>query len=372
MQTRFHHLLSPSIGTQRTLKSLHFGEAGRGEKVYLQASLHADELPGMLVLHHLRPMLEAAEAAGRLRGEIVMVPVANPIGLAQTMMGDHMGRFEFASGENFNRNYPDLAPLIERQIAGKLGQDAKANTAVVRSAIREQLAALSARTELESLRLTLMSLAADADVVLDLHCDLEAVLHLYTGTPLWAQCEPLACYMGAHATLLATESGGHPFDEACGQTWWKLADVFKSRFPIEPACLAVTIELRSENEVTHEQARADAARLYAFLTHRGVIADEVPALPALLQPATPLAGSESIVAPFPGVVSFHKRPGDWVEQGDAVFDVIDPLGDRCETVRSQIAGVLYARESRRYATAGQWMAKVAGRVAFKTGNLLSA
>ena len=64
------------------------------------------------------------------------------------------------------------------------------------------------------MRRALMRLACDADVVLDLHCDSDAVLHLYTGTPLWPQCEPLARYMGAYATLLATESGDNPFDEA--------------------------------------------------------------------------------------------------------------------------------------------------------------
>ena len=88
MQVREHRLVSPAPGTQRFLKSHHFGTPGEGEKIYLQASLHADELPGMLVLHHLQPLLAAAEAEGRIHGEIVLVPVANPIGLAQTLLHD--------------------------------------------------------------------------------------------------------------------------------------------------------------------------------------------------------------------------------------------------------------------------------------------
>ena len=39
-------------------------------------------------------------------------------------------------------------------------------------------------TETEALKRLLQSLALDADVVLDLHCDNQAVLHVYTGTPL--------------------------------------------------------------------------------------------------------------------------------------------------------------------------------------------
>jgi hypothetical protein len=41
-------------------------------------------------------------------------------------------------------------------------------------------------------------------------------------------------------------------------------------------------------------------------------------------------------------------------------------------VLSRVSGVLYARENRRFATAGQWITKVAGSKAFKTGNLLGA
>lgn len=36
-------------------------------QVYIQASLHADELPGMLVAWHLKQRLAELEAAGRLR-----------------------------------------------------------------------------------------------------------------------------------------------------------------------------------------------------------------------------------------------------------------------------------------------------------------
>ncbi|MBB5016998.1 hypothetical protein HNQ59_000260 [Chitinivorax tropicus] len=372
MNIQQHPLLSPSIGTQRQLISLHYGQPGRGEKVYLQASLHADELPGMLVLHHLRPLLAQAEAAGRIQGEIVVVPYANPIGLSQSLLHDQMGRFEFNTGENFNRYYTDFAPAIQAGLAGKLTQDAKHNTHLIREAMQQLLQTRQPTTELESLRHVLMSLAFDADVVLDLHCDCEAVLHLYTGTPLWPQCEPLARYLGAHATLLATESGGQPFDEACGQTWWKLAKAFAGQFPIEMACLSVTIELRGERDVNHTLAQQDAAALYAFLCHRGVIDEPVPVLPPLLHPATPLAGSDSLIAPCAGAVVFHRDVGDIIAAGDAIFDVVNPLQGEVVTVTSQTAGVLYARENRRYATAGMSFAKVAGQVPFKTGNLLSA
>ena len=84
--------------------------------------------------------------------------------------------------------------------------------------------------------------------MLDLHADNEAVVHLYTGTPLWPDAADIAAETGARAVLLAEISGGNPFDEACSGPWWALA----RRFPdaaIPPACLAATVELRSNNDV---------------------------------------------------------------------------------------------------------------------------
>ena len=372
MQIQKHPLTSTYVGTHREIVSFHYGETGSGQKIYLQSSLHADEMPGMLVAHHLRTRLAELESTGKINGEIVVVPVANPGGLSQSLLHSPLGRFEMATGENFNRHYPSLYPGIVNRIDAKLTADAITNTRVVRAAMRDELDQHDVKTELHSMRRTLLRLACDADVVLDLHCDSDAVLHLYTGTPLWPQCEPLARYLGAYATLLATESGDHPFDEACSQTWWQLEAHFKDRFPIPMACLSVTVELRGQGDMNHADARQDAENIIAFLMHRGVINGTPPPLPPLRFPATPLAGSEPIDSPVSGVVVFLKRPGEWVKPGDAIVDVTDPLTSRVVTLSCETEGVLYAIENRYFASAGMRLAKVAGAKAFRTGNLLSA
>ena len=374
MIKKTHPLQSSYVGTQREIVSFHYGQAAAGEKVYIQASLHADELPGMMVAHHLRQHLAKFEANNQLRGEVVVVPVANPIGLAQTVSRSQLGRFDVATGENFNRHYPALFLAIKDKVASQLTSDEVENTRIIRAAMRAHLAATAPTGELASMRHALMSLACDADVVLDLHCDADAVLHLYTGTPMWPQCEPLARAMGAHATLLATESGDNPFDEACSQTWWQLAAAFASA-PIAMACLSVTIELRGQTDVSHNQAAIDAQSIVDFLMHRGVITVEpnaLPILPALLHPATPLAGSEALEADVSGVVAFLRKPGDVVQAGDVIAEVIDPLSGVVKQFRCKTSGVLYARENRYFATVGMRLAKVASATAFRTGNLLSA
>ncbi|MNO06149.1 hypothetical protein D3C81_2278050 [compost metagenome] len=60
-----------------------------------------------------------------------------------------------------------------------------------------------------------------------------------------------------------------------------------------------------------------------------------------------------------------------MEKGDALFEVVDPLNDRVSVVRAGTSGVLFAIERARYAHPGGWMAKVAGREAFRTGKLIN-
>lgn len=378
---RVDHPLEPSSpGTRRVVTSLHYGErADRSEKVYLQASLHADEVPGMLVLHHLVPRLADAEARGILRGEVVVVPVANPIGLAQRWFHGPIGRFETATGENFNRGYPDFLAALVPQIRDRLGDDPLSNRDVVRDALRAHVASLAPATELEALRKALSALACDADVVLDLHCDHEAVLHLYCEEPNWPQCVPLAQALGAGTVLLAKDSGGASFDEAIGGVWWKLdewlaretGDAAGARPSIPMACLGVTIELRGQVDVDHATAARDADALFDYLVVRGLIDAPMPALPALRCEPTPLAGAEELAAPHAGVIAFARDVGDDIASGDLVAEIVDPLERRTTEVRARRAGRLYTRSHRRYAVPGMVVARIAGAVAFRTGKLLS-
>ena len=85
----------------------------------------------------------------------------------------------------------------------------------------------------------------------------------------------------------------------------------------------------------------------------------------------PFEGTELLFAPHPGVVSFLRPAGAWVEVGEPLFEVIDPLSDRVSTVCAGTAGVLFAVERLRYAQPGLWLAKVAGREPLRHGRLLN-
>ena len=62
-------LTGASAGTRRELTQYRFGASGAQPKVYLQAGLHADEVPGVLVLQHLMDLLDQASGRGEIRGD---------------------------------------------------------------------------------------------------------------------------------------------------------------------------------------------------------------------------------------------------------------------------------------------------------------
>ncbi|AKU23853.1 M14 family metallopeptidase [Massilia sp. MB5] len=375
MQAHTHPISAPHSSASYALHSFHFGTPGQGKKVYIQASLHADEVPAMLVAQFLRRRLIALEAEGKVRGEIILVPAANPIGLAQAVHGAPFGRFELASGINFNRGFKHVADELKQSLAGLLGGDAQENIGLVRAHARQSIARWQPASDAEALKKHLLGMAIDADFVFDLHCDNEATLHVYAGTPLAPAVEPLARLMGAQAVLLSLAAGGEPFDEACSRLWWDLQSHFGPATPIPPSCMAVTVELRGEMDVHYELAERDAEALLCYLTLNGVIdgdaAGVAAALPAPLCAMTPLEGSEPIIVPHAGVLVYHRQLGERLKAGEVVADVIDPVSGHTTPLRCTVDGIFYARTAHRHVLRGWNVGKVAGAQAYRAGDLLS-
>lgn len=369
---RVRHVLGEATsGTSHHVVSEHFGRGSGGKKVYVQAALHADEIPPMLVAAKLRSLLFALERVGDLRSEIVLVALANPLGLSQRVLGAPLGRFDLATGNNFNRNFPSCLESVTAAVEGKLGSDPVVNMGIIRSTWGRVLRSMSPQTEFDELQRLLMVLSHDADVTLDLHCSTEAAMHIYTGETIWTESEPLARYLGACASLLAIDAGGQSFDEAHSHMWWLLQKHFGSCYPVPSGNIAVTVEHRGRQDVEDELASRDASAIIHYLQYLGMIAGDAPPLPPLVHPATPLAGSEQFVAEQSGVLIFHANLGEKVEIGEQIFDLLDPLTGSRTTCHSHTAGRLYMRTSNRFVRRGDWIARVSGSEPQRTGKLLS-
>jgi hypothetical protein len=354
-------------GTGRSIAVHRFGAAGARPKVYMQAAIHANELPGAMALHHLMPMLVAADRAGRIRGEIVVVPTVNPIGLSQLIGNNHLGRYDFLGRENFNRNWLDLSGAVAERAGDLLGPDSRANVTAIRKAAIAALTAMRPATELQALRVEIMKLSADADVVLDLHCDMHAVLHLFISRRDWpGPARELAADLGAEATMY-----NEPFPEALtfsgvhSALWARLAAMFPGA-NIPQATLSATVEYRGQHNVTHALGEADALNLYRFLVRRGAIAGRAGDLPRLKVEATPIAGMDVGYAPKTGFLVFHARKGQRVRKGEPVCEVIDPSDSRGPKARTQVLsrtdGIVFSRRpDGRLAWPGMVLFRTAGK-----------
>ena len=358
-----HTLPSATPGTQRILKAHHFGEAGARPKIYFQAGLHADEWPGFLVLNTLIKKLIKADEEGLIKGEIIIVPVCNPIGLGQNFHGYIPGRFAFSDGGgNFNRNWPQLGAKVERIVKDKITGDVEENVQLVREAIREELIALPELTELQGMRKTLLALSMDADEVIDLHCSGEACMHAYVAQEFEEYFTPLLSLMKSKVALSELDTGALSFDETNVSVWRHLKAHYAHLMPW--GCRSLTLELRGENDITHELAEQDASALMKYLTYRKVIKGKAPKIDPSEVAFFPLDAMDLVKAPVAGIACFHKELGESVEAGEVIGEVVDVMADdvmqSAYPLIARANGVFFARFQRRLVACGENIAKIAG------------
>jgi predicted deacylase len=336
MKTEKITLAGDVPGNSIELRVLRF-EGGNNEAVsaYLQSSLHGSELPGQAALHFLIPMLERAESEGRVAGNITVVPQANPIGSAQWQAHQHLGRFDYFSGVNFNRSFPLLESF---DTTGLPAIDAPKSLA-------------------ERLKAQLLRLALPHEIVLDLHCDDESENYLYIHQAFLPEMYDLASALGSTAILSWDSTADAAFEEACAHPALHLSEQERK------ARAVTTVEFRGLNDVDIETGKHDADGLYRFLVHRGVIIDDSVKLNVDFNgPVTPLENVEMIRAPQGGMILFHVDIGTEVEAGAKLVTVVtipgDPQGDIMLTAPQ--AGRILTRRSHRYTRRGDDLLKLLG------------
>lgn len=365
-------LLSPAPGTARHIALHRFGEDGARPLVLVQAGLHGDETAAPLVAHHLARLLAAADARGRIAGEILVVPMANPLAADQQLLGRTIGRHAFENGENFNRRFPDLSARAADLVRDLLGADPAENATEFRTALMRALAETRATDEVANLRLTLLQLAIPADLVLDLHAGGEEAPHLAIDGRAWPALQDLAAEIAAVAVLVSDESGAMSFADAVSRPWRQSADAAgpQGLLPAD-ACLAATVNLGCIDPPDDMEAARTAQALYRFLARRGSIRDEVGAAPPLACRPTPLEGVDMVRATAAGIAVFNVQVGDMVQTGDLLAELVDPMstapGGGRVRVYSLADGCFFSRRADGLVRPGQVLARIAGDVAMPHG-----
>ncbi len=365
MEKITHKIYGDSPGKTTELVCFKLGSEQGQRKVYLQAALHADEQPGILILHHLLRLLKQAEEQGLLKAQFVVFPMVNPLGMGDIGFRQHQGRYDRASGVNFNRNWPDLYKAVEAQVAEQLTDDAQQNIQRVRSALKAWIAQQQPVTALQQQRHIVLQSAFDADYVLDLHCDNEALPHIFTVPQSATVMQDLSDWMGAAASLLAENSGGYSFDEVWSKLWIELAKAHPDK-PLPLACHSATLEYRGQFDTFDELNQEDAERLYGFLQSQGLIGGElIRSRPTATPAATDLAATEMTRVQQAGLLAYRVKLGDLVKQGDVLADLIALDGEGAFVKRIPVLagtdGVIISRNINKYVWPGCSVAKIVGK-----------
>jgi hypothetical protein len=262
--------------------------------------------------------LQRCQQQGRLKGCVTLVPQANPFGIGQFRQGKLLGRFHEASGQNFNRAF-DHSLAMERP-ASNLAQWQK----------------------------SLVQLAADADLVLDLHTDDEALPYLYIHRSFWPeQGLALAAALQVDVVIVWEDGGDGSFEET----------LINHAAPQ----LAATVELRGQSDVSDALAQQDADGLWAWLCINGVV-DELAAISEWQGDAVDMGCMETVLAPRAGVLVFEKSLGDPVEEGERFARIIGRPGDPDTEVTLHAAqtGRMVTRHRERLVAQGAVVAKFTG------------
>ena len=340
MKTTIEKLPGDTEGVSYELSVFRFkGSSKKAPTAYIQAALHAGELPGVVAIHALMPKLRAAEAEGRILGDITIVPAANPVGRAQYHFGEVQGRFHLGTRTNFNRDFP----LLDRPDRSALPPATHAATVDVR------------------LKRRLVELSIGHDIVLDLHCDDEGVAYLYVPAQLWPAMQDCAAAMGVDAVILWDGESGAAFEEAAIHPWLQI--------PGQKAGLdrrvVTTVEYRGLRDVENSLAKSDAEGLYRLLATRGVIRDDKAARPRkFVGIAAPNGNVEMIAMPSAGAILFHVAPGERVRKGAKLATIVHTPGDENGAIDlfAPQAGYILTRSSRRSGRAGDDIIKLVGEV----------
>ena len=325
-------------GTGWTLPVLRFrGTGADAPRIYIQAALHANELPGTAVLHFLCERLRQAEVEGTILGDITIVPQANPIGAAQWHFGAMEGRFDLGSRTNFNRDFPLIS------IADRDGL----------------IEGLDRYRAPERLKRQLLHMALGADLVLDLHCDDESLQYAYIDEIYWPEAGDLAAALSMDAVLLS-DGESSAFEEAVSFAWKSGEN--EGQKPRLPGKLSVTVELRGTRDVYPGMAASDAEGLWRFLATRGLVRDDAVQIGDFTGPAVPLDNIEMVRTPAGGTVLFHRNIGERVEAGDLLATVITAPGMAGGTidVRAPQDGLIVTRVSDRLVRRRSDLMKIAG------------
>ncbi len=291
-----------------------------GPKVYIQANMHGAEVQGNAVIFQLLEILKNT----KFKGEITLVPYANPVACNHKNGEYTLGRFDPITGINWNRMYH----FNESIIAPFALQYLQASDAEVDIAFKQLLhTEITDKLEHNQYGLTtgqriayqLQRMAQQAGIVLDLHTGPISSKHLYC--PEYAQQS--ASYFNIEHTILIPNEFDGAMDEANFCPWWKLQTEFKRlgrNFTFNKE--AFTVELGSQEQINLELAKEDAKSILSYLAFKNVLSNKQYAPENITRYACYLKNYKAFYSPMGGMVDYLAEFGKPLPAGQPLARIL--------------------------------------------------
>ncbi|MDN3380393.1 MULTISPECIES: succinylglutamate desuccinylase/aspartoacylase family protein [unclassified Pseudoalteromonas] len=293
---------------------------GTGPSVYVQANMHGAEVQGNAVIYQLLEQLKQLN----LKGDITLVPYANPIGCNQKSGEFTLGRFDPITGTNWNRMYhcnSELAAKFAEQYSDADDQTLKAAfKAALIDNVEQQLSGPAYRlTTGKRIALNLQKLAHQADIVLDLHTGPISSQHLYC--PDYAKQS--ASYFNIPHVLLIPNDFDGAMDEASFCPWWQLTEqLAKQGREFNVQVEAFTVELGSQEKIDLSAALDDANSILSYLNYKHVFVDAPFQPKQMKRYGCNLDDYFAYYAPMGGMVEYIAPLGGHIKAGDPIAKVL--------------------------------------------------
>ncbi|AXA33959.1 M14 family zinc carboxypeptidase [Francisella adeliensis] len=289
--------------------------------VYMQASMHASELQGNTVMIELLEYFNKYQP----KGDIYLIPQCNPIGKDLFIGAGHQGRFDSATGDNFNRyyHYPkiDYKSFAEKHINSSTTDYKKAFEKLLQEKISEELSNEWELSRARRLNLIAQQEAQKADFVLDLHTDTDATTYVYTAEFAKKMAEKFGY---KHTLVIDNNKAEGALDEAIFCPWWHLSHAFKELGRDEEVLKeGYTLELGSEEYINFADAKMQTQGVLNYLHHKNII--DSPFETNLLHEKiihTNISNYKHIKAIEGGLYEWFIKAGDSFKAGEVIGQYI--------------------------------------------------
>lgn len=314
-----------ATGDSLEIPIFRFKGSANGPSVYIQSSIHGAELQGNAVIYELLKYF----AKNPPLGDVVLVPLVNPYG-ANFILGDFTyGRFDPSTGDNWNRLYwkaicasdsdrqDDYQIDVQKFVQENINLSVTDRHAKFQTALQTALKAYYENQKKQGmyygqrLAAEIQTMAFQADIVLDLHCDTISERHIYV--PKYAKDS--ACYFDISYLVTIDNVFSGALDEASFFPWWSLTKAEeKQGIHSSPGVESFTIELGNKELLAPAQTETDVASIIKYLQYRKVIAGDAVSPKAIKRYAVDkfycLHTDSGGLVNFCCTLGAHYKPGD--------------------------------------------------------------